>query len=133
MESLVAAPLAIFLMFLFPGTASAHAILLRSVPTRDALLPVAPQEVQMWFSEDLNPTFSTASVINASNVTPSNVNGQRVDNKDAHVSPNDSKEMDLTLQSNLPPAAYIVFYQTDSAIDGHILRGSFIFYVTRPD
>jgi len=89
----------------------------------------------MWFSEDLNPALSTASVINASNSTASNANApsHRVDNRDAHVSASDSKEMDVTLSPNLPPAAYLVLYQTDSAEDGHILRGSFIFYVARPD
>jgi copper transport protein len=132
---LVAAPLAVCLVLLFPATVSAHAILLRSDPAKDAVLKVPPNEVRMWFSEDLNPAFSTASVIDASNARASNINkpGQRVDNRDAHVSPNDTKEMDVTLLANLPPAAYIVLYQTDSAEDGHILRGSFIFYIARPD
>jgi methionine-rich copper-binding protein CopC len=58
----------------------------------------------MWFSEDLNPAFTTAVVINGERV--------RVDNHDAHVSSNDTKEMDLTLKQNLPPAVYIVVYRT---------------------
>src|SRR5258708_14863861 len=107
-----------------PAVASAHAILLRSNPAADSVLSIAPQQVHMWFSEALNPAFSTAVVINAQN--------KRVDNRDAHVSPNDSTEMDLTLQSNLPPAVYIVVYRTDSAVDGHILRGSFIFSIAGP-
>src|SRR5258707_12837726 len=41
--------------------------------------------------------------------------------------------MDLTLQSTLPPAVYIVVYRTDSAVDGHILRGSFIFSIAGPN
>src|SRR5258707_15126945 len=108
-----------------PAVASAHAILLRSNPAADSVLSIAPQQVHMWFSEALNPAFSTAVVINAQN--------KRVDNQDAHVSPNDSTEMDLTLQSNLPPAVYIVVYRTDSAVDGHILRGSFIFSIAGPN
>ena len=79
----------------------------------------------MWFTEDLNPAFSTAVVVNGNN--------KRVDNRDAHVSPSNTKEMDLTLPPNLPPAVYIVIYRTDSADDGHILRGSFIFTVLNPD
>ncbi len=79
----------------------------------------------MWFSEDLNPAFTTAVVINGERA--------RVDNHDAHVSSNDTKEMDLTLKQNLPPAVYIVVYRTQSAVDGHILQGSFIFSVARPD
>jgi copper transport protein len=117
----IALPLALCLAFLFPITASAHAILLRSDPAKDAVLNTPPQQVRMWVTEDLNPTFSTAVVIKASN--------QRVDKADAHVSSSDSKEMDLSLAPNLPPAVYIVIYRTDSADDGHILRGSFIFTV----
>ena len=124
----IAAPFAICLMLLFPVVASAHtaqAIILRSDPAKDAILSVAPQQVRTWFSEDLNPTLSTAVVVNAEN--------QRVDNRDAHISSNDPAEMDVTLMSNLPPAVYIVVWRSDSNDDGHILRGSFIFTLARPD
>src|SRR2546426_2931628 len=121
----LALPLALLLTLIFPATASAHAILLRSDPAQDSVLSIPPQQVRMWFSEDLNPTFTTADVINGAR--------ERVDNHDAHISPNDTKEMDLTLQPNLPPAVYIVVYRTQSAADGHILTGSFIFSVARPD
>src|SRR6266568_8707269 len=82
-------PMALFLTLLLPATSEAHAILLRSDPARDALLISAPSQVRMWFSEDLNPTFSTATVVNSAN--------QRVDAKDAHVSSSDPREMDLSL------------------------------------
>src|SRR5258708_16419884 len=97
---LLALPLAIFLTLFFPAVASAHAILLRSNPAADSLLSIAPQQVHMWFSEPLNPAFSTDVVINAQN--------KRVDIQDAHVSPNSSTEIDLTLQSNLPPHCSIL-------------------------
>jgi copper transport protein len=122
---LIALLCALSLAFIFPSIASAHAILLRSDPVKDAQLNAAPQQVRMWFSEDLNPAFSTAAVVNAQN--------QQVDLKNAHVSPNDTKEMDVSLKPNLPPSVYIVVYRTDSAEDGHILRGSFIFTVKNPD
>ncbi|HEX6477644.1 MAG TPA: copper resistance protein CopC [Ktedonobacteraceae bacterium] len=121
----LAIPLALCLTLLLPGIASAHAILLRSDPAKDAVLNAAPQQVRMWFSEDLNPAFTTAQVVNGKNV--------RVDTGNAHVSSNDTKEMDVSLKSNLPPAVYIVVYRTDSADDGHILTGSFIFSVANPD
>ena len=66
----IAAPFAMCLMLLSPVVASArtaHAILLRSDPAKDAILSVAPQQVRMWFSEDLNPVLSTAVVVNAEN------------------------------------------------------------------
>src|SRR6266699_3897159 len=102
-----------------------RAFLLRSEPPKDSILNVAPHNVRMWFSEDLNPSFSSAVVVNAQN--------HRVDNADAHVSAADSREMDLTLKPNLPPAVYIVVWRSDSNEDGHILRGSFIFTIARPD
>ena len=121
----IALPLAFGLAFFLPTTVSAHAILLRSEPAKDAVLNTPPQQVRMWFSEDLNPAFTTAVVVNANN--------QRVDQRDAHISSSDSKEMDVSLNANLPPSVYVVIYRTDSADDGHILRGSFIFSVARPD
>lgn len=108
-----------------PGISEAHAILLRSDPAKDAVLSVAPDQVRLWFSESLNPAFSTAAVVNGAN--------RRVDNGDAHISPSDATEMDVTLQPNLPPAVYVVIWRTDSNDDGHILSGSFLFTVSRPD
>src|SRR5260370_1895419 len=122
---LLAVPLAILGTLFFPAIASAHAILLRSDPPKDAVLTTAPGAVRMWFTEELNPAFTTAEVIKAAN--------KGVDNNNAHVNPNDATEMDITLHRNLPPAVYIVIYRTDSAVDGHILRGSFIFTVANPD
>src|SRR5437588_10189869 len=107
----IALPLALGLAFIFPATASAHAILLRSDPAKDAVLNTPPQQVRMWFTEDLNPAFTTAVVINANN--------KQVDKHDPHVSPTDTKELDGSLTANLPPAVYIVVYRTDSAADGH--------------
>jgi copper transport protein len=115
---------AIGLTVLLPSLAFAHAILVSSSPARDAILSAPPTRVQMWFSEDLNPTLSTAEVINAQR--------QRVDQDDAQVNADNSKELDLSLQANLPPAVYIVVWRSDSADDGHALLGSFIFTVTAP-
>ena len=117
--------LALCLALLLPGTSEAHAILLRSDPAKDAVLRVAPDQVRMWFSEALNPAFSTAVVESVAN--------KRVDHHDAHVSPGDATEMGLTLEPNLSPAVYVVVWRTDSADDGHVLTGSFLFTVARPD
>ncbi len=122
---LLAVPLALCLTLFFPMIASAHAILLRSDPAKDSVLSIAPKQVRMWFSEGLNPAFSTAVVVNGEN--------KRVDDGDAHVSSSDQTEMDMTLKPNLPPAVYIVIWRTDSAADGHILRGSFIFSLANAD
>lgn len=122
---LVAVLLAICLALALPGTSEAHAILLRSDPAKDAVLAVAPNEVHMWFSEELNPVVSTAVVVNGAN--------QRVDQRDASISPSDAREMDLTLKPNLLPTVYVVVWRTSSNNDGHVLSGSFLFTVARPD
>src|SRR5438128_12485483 len=122
---LVAAVFAVCLVVVLPGISEAHAILLRSDPAKDAVLRVAPSQVRMWFSEALNPAFSTAVVVNGAN--------KRVDIGNALVSPSDPTEMDVTLKPKLPPAVYVVIYRTDSTVDGHILTGSFLFTVARPD
>lgn len=118
--------LACCLTLLLPTVSEAHAILLQSDPANNATLQTPPSQVRMWFSEDLNPTFSTAQVINAST-------RQRVDAQDARVSSSNAREMDLSLSSNLSPAVYIVLWRTQSADDGHILNGSFLFNIAGAD
>lgn len=122
---LVALPLGLVLALLFPLPASAHAVLLRSDPASQAILKVAPSQVRLWFSEDLNAAFSTLSVVNGAN--------QRVDNQDAQLAPNDARELEVSLKPNLPPAVYIVIWQSDSADDGHVESSSFTFTLARPD
>ncbi|GAC1397588.1 MAG: copper transporter YcnJ [Ktedonobacteraceae bacterium] len=123
--SYIALPLALCLLFLFPSVSEAHAILLRSDPAKGSVLATAPTQVRMWFTESLNPTYSTARVLNGSKY--------RVDQNNAHVPSSDQTEMDVNLPPNLPPAVYVVIWRTQSADDGHILTGSFIFTVANPD
>ncbi|GLV57370.1 copper transport protein YcnJ [Dictyobacter sp. S3.2.2.5] len=121
----LAFPLVMLLLFFSVLPAEAHAILLRSDPGKDAVLTTPPTQFKAWFSEDLNPTSSTMEVVNASN-TP-------VDSKDAHVTSGDPREMIVSLPDNLPPGVYVVVWRTQSADDGHILRGSVRFSVAAAD
>lgn len=119
---------AIYLLLLLPGNAgavSAQAVLLSSNPAADAVLQTPPTQVHLWFSEDLNPALSTAEVVNSSQI--------RMDNQDAQVNVSDSKELDLSVQANLPADVYTVVWRTDSADDGHVLSGSFPFTMANPD
>ena len=83
-----------------------------------------PSHVVLWFSEDINPLTSRAVVVNTAN--------QEVDNKDAHVSDDDSKQMVVTLPL-LKAGTYVVVWRTQSADDGHIASGSFIFRIKAPN
>src|SRR5260370_21942634 len=123
--------LAFLLFLLFHQEVNAHAILLSSDPAKGSTLSASPDQIRMWFSENLNPAFSTAYIVNAAN-SAANVQKDaktHVDKGDAHVSAADSKEMDVSLKPNLPSAVYVVLYRTQSADDGHILSGYFIFTV----
>lgn len=104
--------------------ASAHAALVRSDPAADAILNAPPAHVVMWFSEDINPLTSRAVVVDTSN--------RQVDRHDAHVSDDNSKQLVVTLPL-LRAGAYVVVWRTQSADDGHVTGGSFIFRIAAPD
>ena len=63
------------------GSASAHANLVRSDPAAGASLTKAPTKVQLWFSEELEPSFSSAVIYDGTR--------NRVDANDSHVAPDD--------------------------------------------
>ena len=104
--------------------ASAHALLLRSDPKADAILQATPSEVRLWFSEAINPLTSKAVVVDPTN--------HEVDRGDSHRDANNDHEMEVSLQL-LPAGTYIVDWRTQSEEDGHIVGGSFIFRIARPD
>ena len=103
--------------------ASAHALPVRTDPASDAILNVPPQQVHIWFSEDLIPQTSRIVVVDTTN--------HEVDNKDSTVS-NGGIEMSVTLPL-LPSGTYVVVWRSQSAFDGHIAAGSFLFRIARPD
>ncbi|HTK11651.1 MAG TPA: copper resistance protein CopC [Ktedonobacteraceae bacterium] len=127
--------LAICGMLAFPLNAQAHAVLVRSDPSIGVVLKSPPARIQMWFSENLNPPFSTSSVVLLPKSSTQGVTGEetRVDLQNASVNANNAREMDLSLKPNLSPGVYLVFYRTQSTVDGHIASDSFLFTVAEPD
>lgn len=105
----------LFAVALTTGLALAHANLVRSDPPAGASLPTAPARVQLWFSEELEPSFSEAVVYD--------VNQQRVDRGDSHLDPNDPRSLIVSLKPNLPSGTYAIAWKTQSRIDGHVVRG----------
>src|SRR5262249_377980 len=103
--------------------ASAHATLGRSDPRANAQLQAPPSQVRLWFSENVNPGTSRIVVVDPTN--------RQVDGGDSHVNPGDSTEIDVSLPL-LSSGTYIVTYQTQSADDGHVSGGSYIFRILRP-
>jgi copper transport protein len=104
--------------------ASAHALLVRSDPAADQILRAPPRAVRLWFSEDLNAGSSMVVVVDTAN--------REVDSRDSHLSASDSTQLDVSLPL-LPAGTYVVAWRAQSADDGHVTSGSFIFRIARPD
>ncbi|HLZ07134.1 MAG TPA: copper resistance protein CopC, partial [Chloroflexota bacterium] len=117
----LASILALVLVITIVSTASAHANLIRSDPTAGSSLASAPSRVQLWFSEDVEPSFSAAVIYDAKS--------QRVDLGDSHVAPDDARSIIVGVKPGLPPGTYVVAWKTQSRQDGHIVRGTIPFGV----
>ena len=104
--------------------AQAHALLVRSVPTADSSLATAPQVVEFWFTEPLEPRFSTARLLDST--------GAEVATGAAMVDLADPTHMTLPL-TDLPPGIYTVVWRTLSRVDGHEWVGSFPMTVLNTD
>lgn len=102
----------------------AHAFLLKSDPAANAVLNSPPRQVRLWYSEDINGLTSRAVVVDTTN--------KEVDERDSEVNRSNPKELDVDLPP-LAPGTYVVAWRVQSADDGHITGGSFIFRVARPD
>src|SRR6266571_3409753 len=104
--------------------ALAHAYLLRSDPPANAVLNAPPQMVRLWFSENLNPFTSHAIIVDTTN--------HEVDTGQGTVNSSNAMEIDVT-PLLLRAGTYVVVWRSQSAQDGHITGGSFIFRIARPD
>jgi methionine-rich copper-binding protein CopC len=91
----------------------------KSFPAARAVLSRPPGRVQLWFSERLEPAFSSASIWSAS--------GKQVDKRDASVSSDDPKELAVSLGA-LDPGTYTVRFRILS-VDGHVVEASFPFTI----
>jgi copper resistance protein C len=98
------------------GAAHAHAFLDHASPLVGSTVPTAPHELSLWFTQNLEPAFSTVEVTDA--------NGARVDQGKAQISAN-------TMRIGLKPLArgsYKVHWHALS-VDTHTTEGSFTFHV----
>jgi copper transport protein len=104
--------------------ASAHAVLVRSDPAANARLPQSPKAVSIYFSEPLEPRFSSMRVVDPT--------GAAQDQNDSRVDAGDATHMTLDL-NQLKPGIYSVAWTTVSRVDGHKLQGSYPFIVLSAD
>ncbi len=104
-------------LVLAPAVAWPHAYLVKSAPTRRAVLLRAPARVQLWFNERLEPQFSRVSVWDR--------DGKQVDQGDAMVGPDDPTRLSVGV-SSLAPGTYTVKFRVLS-VDGHVVEDQFPF------
>jgi methionine-rich copper-binding protein CopC len=110
----------LLLFFIFsPSLVSAHAYLVKSVPSGRATLFTSPSKIQLWFNERLEARYSSASVTDS--------DGKRVDLDNAQVSTEDPKQLSIGIKS-LQPGKYAVKFRVLS-VDGHVVEQSFPFTV----
>ncbi len=104
------------LLSLVTGEASAHAFLDHAEPRVGNTVATAPREVTLWFTQKLEPAFSSIAVTNSA--------GQRVDTGKTRVSGN---QMSVSLRSG-GAGTYRVKWRVLS-VDAHTTDGSFTFRV----
>ena len=100
-------------------TVQAHAFLDHASPAVGSTVPTAPETVTMWFTQELEPAFTTATVTDAS--------GNTVDAGPAQVDPKDPTELRVALKK-LSPGTYTVSWHALS-VDTHTTTGHFTFEI----
>jgi methionine-rich copper-binding protein CopC len=104
------------LLLLATGEAAAHAFLDHAEPRVGNKVATAPREVTLWFTQKLEPAFSTVTVTNAA--------GQRIDTGKPRVSGN---QMSISLRPG-GTGTYHVTWRVLS-VDTHTTDGNFTFQV----
>lgn len=106
-----------------PATATAlfHTRLEKSEPGKDAALAAAPTEIRLWFNERVEPRLSTMMVVKADSTRVSLGPVKATD---------DPMSITAPVSGPMGPGAYQVRWRT-SGKDGHAVRGSFNFSITR--
>lgn len=99
--------------------AQAHAVLVRSIPSHRTVLSQAPERVDLWFNERLEPAYSTVTVWDDA--------GRQVDERDAGVAAADPKRLSVTFATRAG-GHYTVKYRVLS-VDGHVVDSQFTFTV----
>jgi copper transport protein len=105
---------------LAPGSASAHAYLVKTVPVASVVLNAPPHTVQLTYDEAVEPRFAIISVTNAQ--------GQQEATALPTRSPSDPDTLVVPLRSGLPEGWYLIYWRAIS-VDGHPVDGAFTYAV----
>ena len=102
-----------------PSSAWAHAFLDHADPKVGSTVTESPPTVKLWFTQELEPAFSTLVVQDAQ--------GKQVDKKDAHLD-DKNKELFIVSLPTLPAGDYTVNWHAVSE-DTHKTQGTFKFTI----
>jgi methionine-rich copper-binding protein CopC len=110
---------ALFLSLAICGLASAHAFLDHAEPRVGSNISTSPNGVKIWFTQELEPAFSSIKVFDAS--------GNEVDKKDTRQDDKDKKLLIVSLPA-LSAGEYKVVWKVVS-VDTHRTNGDFKFQI----
>lgn len=99
--------------------AHAHAFLDHADPKVGSVVAVAPTELRLWFTQDVEAVFTTAEVLDAA--------GKRVDTGHARIDPQQKELLHVPL-GKLAPGEYTVNWRVVS-VDTHPTVGQFSFRI----
>lgn len=98
----------------------AHSSLDRSEPKEGAVLPEAPREIRIWFTEPIKAGLSSIEVRDAA--------GKQADQRDLRVDEKAPALVHLSLNAEIAPGIYKVTWSA-VAQDLHVSKGSFSFRI----
>lgn len=102
-----------------PAAVRAHAFLDHADPAVGSTVPTSPSVLHLWFTQELEPAFSWATVSDRS--------GASVGDGAATIDPGNKSELDVKLKA-LPPGTYTVKWHALS-VDTHTTEGDFTFHI----
>lgn len=105
-------------LLLHASPARAHAFLDHSDPAVGSTVSTSPPVIHLWFTQELEPEFSSVTVTDKSGATV---------NEPAEVDPSNRSELDVKLKS-LSSGTYKVQWHVLS-VDTHTTEGDFSFHV----
>jgi methionine-rich copper-binding protein CopC len=114
------AAVALTTLLLGAGVAWSHAFLERAEPRVGSTVKSPPSQVRVWFTEPIEPAFSTLEVMNHS--------GDRVDRGPARVDAASPSMLQVPLKP-LASGTYRVKWRVLS-VDTHVTEGDFTFRVS---
>ncbi len=106
-----------------PALVEAHANYAESDPAANSVVEKSPSRVTIRFTEPLEPALSEIQVFDS--------RGDRVDGQDSVVDPSDPLLMSVSV-GPLAEGTYTVAWKNVSTVDGHRVRGAFVFSVGEP-